>query len=114
VIVRIWGRSYELVITVKGSALSISLGGVDIVKSSIPFQLPRMQVGFFCAGPKKIHFRNFQILSEKPQAFVVMQFNTSEYEAPFSDVIAPVCERGGLRVYRADFTKKPASSFPTL
>jgi hypothetical protein len=101
------GCPYELIITVKGSALNVSLGGVDIVKSSIPFQLHGMQVGFFCSGPKKIYFRNFQIVSEKPQAFVVMQFNTAEYEALFWDVIAPVCERGGLRVYRADFTKQP-------
>jgi hypothetical protein len=101
------GHRYELVISVKGSALNISLGGVNILKYSIAFQLPGLQVGIFCAGPKKIYFRNFQILSEKPQAFVVMQFNTPEYEALFRDVIGPACEREGLRVYRADFTKKP-------
>ena len=59
------GHSYELVISVKGSALNILLGGVHIVKYSIRFQLPGMQVGIFCSGPKKIYFRNFQILSEK-------------------------------------------------
>jgi hypothetical protein len=101
------GRSYELVISVKGAAINISLGGVDIVKTSVPFQLSRMQVGIFCSAPKKIYFRNFQILSEKPQAFVVMQFDTPEYEALFREVIAPGCEKGGLRVYRADFTKRP-------
>jgi hypothetical protein len=101
------GRRYELVISAKGSALNTSFDGVDIVNYSIPFQLPGLQVGIFCAGPKKIYFRNLHILSEKPQAFVVMQFNTPEYEALFRDVIAPVCERGGLRVYRADFTKQP-------
>jgi hypothetical protein len=72
-------RRYELVISVKGSVFNISLGGVNILKYSVPFQLPGMQVGVFCAGPKKIYFREFQILSEKPQAFVVMQFNTPEY-----------------------------------
>ena len=36
-----------------------------------------------------------------------MQFNTAEYEALFTDVIAPVCEKEGFRVYRADFTKRP-------
>ena len=100
-------RRYELVISVKGSALNISLDGVNILKHSLPFQLPGMQVGVFCAGSKKIYFRDIQILSEKPQAFVVMQFNTPEYEALFMDVIAPTCERENLRVYRADFTKKP-------
>ena len=100
-------RSYELLISIKGSALNVSLDGVNIVKYSARHQLFGMQVGIFCAGPKKIYFRNFQVLPEKPQAFVVMQFNTPEYEALFSDVIMPTCERENLRVYRADFAMKP-------
>jgi hypothetical protein len=100
-------RRYELVISVRGSALNVSLNGVNILKDAIPFQLPGMQVGIFCGGPKRIYFRKLRILPEKPQAFVVMQFNTPDYEALFREVITPACEKEGLRVYRADFTKKP-------
>jgi nucleoside 2-deoxyribosyltransferase len=36
-----------------------------------------------------------------------MQFNTPEYEALFTEIITPVCEKEGFSVYRADFTKRP-------
>jgi hypothetical protein len=101
------GISYELIITIKGTTVVASLDGVDIVRTSLSFQLPGLQVGIFAAGPKNIYFRNLQIVTERPQAFVVMQFDTPQYEALFREVIAPACEKEGLRVYRADFTKKP-------
>jgi hypothetical protein len=101
------GRRYGLTITVKASSLSLSLDGVIVAQQTLPFPLPGMQVGLFCASHKKIYYRNFAIKSEKPQAFVVMQFNTAEYDALFNDVIIPICENRGFRVYRADLAKKP-------
>jgi hypothetical protein len=101
------GRRYELIISVKASSLNLSLDGVSVAEQILPFPLPGMQVGLFCASHKKIYYRNLEIKSEKPQVFVVMQFNTAEYDSLFNDVIVPVCENEGFRVYRADFTKQP-------
>lgn len=43
----------------------------------------------------------------KPQAFVVMQFNTREYEDLFEEVIQPQCELAGLETFRATDTYSP-------
>lgn len=101
------GRSYQLELIVKGSSLSVVLDGVNMARHTLPFAFPGLQVGIFCAAPKKVFFRNFSVECERPQAFVIMQFNTPEYESLFRDVITPVCEKSGLRVYRGDFTKHP-------
>jgi len=41
------------------------------------------------------------------KAFVVMQFNTPEYEELYRDVIKPVCESMGLNPFRASDTYSP-------
>jgi hypothetical protein len=101
------GRRYEIALSVRGSAIRVLLDDVEIIQHTLPFELPGLQAGIFCAGPKRIYFRNFTIHTEKPQAFIVMQFNTPEYEALFNEVITPACEKEGFSVYRADFTKRP-------
>jgi len=100
-------RPYNLEILVRGSAITLIIDGVEIATEVLPFQLPGKQVGVFAAGHKDIHFRNFIVEPIRPQVFVVMQFNTPAYDALFNDVITPVCEEVGLRVFRADFTHLP-------
>jgi hypothetical protein len=100
-------QPYKIDIIVQGSIASFFLDGVELARDTVPRQLVGMQVGVFCASKGDIHFRNFKIDSRRPQAFVVMQFNTPEYEALFKDVIEPVCIEMGLDPYRADFTLLP-------
>jgi hypothetical protein len=69
--------------------------------------LPGRQVGLFAYGRNKITFKNFRVTATRPQAFVVMQFNTQQYEDLLSEVIEPVCESVGLRAYRASDTYSP-------
>jgi hypothetical protein len=101
------GCRYPIEVSVRGSNIRVMLNGVEILRHNIPFELPGLQISIFCAGPKKIFFRDFQVDLERPQAFVVMQFNTPEYESLFNEVIKPTCENEGLRIYRADFSKQP-------
>lgn len=101
------GRRYQIEVSIRGLAIRLLLNGVEIVRHTLPFALPGLQVGIFCAGPKNIYFRDFQVDAEEPQAFIVMQFDTPEYEALFNEVIKPVYEKEGFRVYRADFAKRP-------
>ena len=100
-------RPYNIEVIVQGSSVSLSVDGVEVGRQILPFQLAGRQTGIFCGGPTDIHFRNFTVESVRPQAFVVMQFNTPEYEALFSDVIQPVCDELGLQAYRADQTYLP-------
>ena len=100
-------RPYDIEIVIQGSSASLSVDGVEVARQILPFQLTGKQAGVFCIGPTDIHFRNLAIESIRPQAFVVMQFNTPEYEALFADVIEPVCDELGLRAYRADQTYLP-------
>lgn len=97
---------YDLEINVKGSTLKLSLDGVEVGSVQAPFQLAGKQTGVFCIARSDIQFRNFLVQSDKPQAFVVMQF-TPEYDELFKDVIVPACEEVGLIPYRADQTFSP-------
>jgi nucleoside 2-deoxyribosyltransferase len=100
-------QPYKIDIIIQGSVASFFLDGVEVARDTVSQQLAGKQVGVFCASKGDIHFRNFKIESRRPQAFVVMQFNTPEYEALFKDVIEPVCIEMGLDPYRADFTHMP-------
>ncbi|MCW5983453.1 MAG: hypothetical protein KIT09_35500 [Bryobacteraceae bacterium] len=98
---------YQVDVVVRGSVLTLSVNGVEVGTGNLPFQLPGHQVGIFCIGISDIHFRRFHVDSTLPQAFVVMQFNTSEYEELYQDVIRPVCESMGLKPFRASDTYSP-------
>lgn len=100
-------QSYHLEIEVRGLSLTVKLDGVELGSGSLPSQLSRRQVGLFCQNKWDIHFRNLQIESARPQAFVVMQFNPPEYEELFNDVIVPVCRQMGLEPFRASQTYYP-------
>lgn len=100
-------RWYNLDIDVKGSTMRLSLNGVEVGSVQAPFQFSGRQTGIFCVSRSDVRFRNFQVDSVRPQAFVVMQFNTPEYDELFKDVIAPACEEMGLTPYRADQTFAP-------
>lgn len=59
------------------------------------------QVEFLLQGSQEIKVRNIKATASKPQAFVVMQF-TDTFNALYTDVIKPTCERFGLEAIRAD------------
>jgi hypothetical protein len=102
-------RITRLNIKVRSTANKIDLiiNGVITNTYNTDTALPGRQVGLFAYGRNKITFRNFQVTATRPQAFVVMQFNTRQYEDLLSEVIEPVCDSVGLRAYRASDTYSP-------
>ena len=101
-------RPYNIKVDIRGSSATLFVDGVEIGRSVLPpFAIPGYPCGIFCGGLGKIHFRNIMIEAATPNAFVVMQFDTPEYDALFRDVIVPVCTTAGLQPYRADFTYMP-------
>jgi hypothetical protein len=101
------GRSYQLEANVKGSFITVQLDGVELGSGDLPIQLSGKPVGLFTQNFSNIHFRHFRVESERPLAFVVMQFNPPEYEELFNDVIVPVCDKMGLLPFRSSQTYYP-------
>ncbi len=61
-----------------------------------------------CVNRGGVTFRNFRIAAVQPQAFVVMQFNTREFDDLFNQVIDPVCTKAGLRAFEPIRPSLPA------
>ena len=100
------GVSYDLLISARGSQVSIRLDGVNVLTANLPIPLPRGQAGVWCMGARDIRISNFTVTREKPKAFVVMQF-TPPYNELYTDVIRPVCDELGLQAVRTDETFGP-------
>jgi hypothetical protein len=101
------GRTYQLEVDVRGSLLTVLVDGVEILSGNLRFPLVGRQLGFFCQNRKDVHFKNLEVKTKRPMAFVVMQLNPPEYEELFHKVIVPVCERMGLEAFRASQTFEP-------
>ena len=101
------GRNYHLEVSVKGSFITVQLDGVEIGSGDLPFQLSGKPVGLYTQSSSDVYFRHFRVESERPLAFVVMQFNPPEYEELFNDVIVPVCDKMGLLAFRSSQTYYP-------
>ena len=59
------------------------------------------RVELLLQGSQEIKVRNIKTTASTPQAFVVMQFSDA-FNALYTDVIKPTCERFGLKAIRAD------------
>jgi hypothetical protein len=95
------GRSYNVIVTLLGSAVSLTVNDVVVLQRELPYPLPGDQVGLFASGAQSVHFAGFEVQAEKPRAFVVMQF-TPSFDTLYRDVIKPVSEGRGLDAQRAD------------
>ncbi|MHA8070179.1 hypothetical protein ACS6L2_12910 [Aquirufa ecclesiirivi] len=97
---------YKLEVEVKGSTISMNVDGITVLVTTLPFIIPISQVGLFCLGTDEIIIKNYKIHSERPKAFVVMQFS-SPFNELYQDVIKPICDECKLNVLRADETYGP-------
>lgn len=99
-------KFYKLEVEVKGSTVTLTVDGITVLVTTLPFVIPISQVGLFCLGTDDITIRNYKIHSERPKAFVVMQFS-SPFNELYQDVIKPICDECKLNVLRADETYGP-------
>lgn len=100
------GRPYHLQAQVTGSRVKVSLDGIQVLDSNLPFTLPRGQSGIWASGRLDISFSDYNVEPELPKLFVVMQF-TTPFDELYLDVIKPVGEDLGFIVARADETHGP-------
>ena len=84
---------------VLGSRIDLFVNEVKVC--STLRNISKSQVELFLRGPQEIKVRNIKATASKPQAFVVMQFSDA-FNALYTDVIKPTCEKFGLTAIRAD------------
>jgi hypothetical protein len=102
------GHAYDIEVQVQGSLIAGLIDGVEVMRYSVDSDvIGGQQFGILCGSLGRIDISNIVVKSERPKAFIVMQFNTPEYEALYKDVLQPVCEREGLIPYRGDSTYLP-------
>ncbi len=94
---------YIVKVSVTGSYITLNVDGVDILSHILPVTLPQTQVGIWCRSKSNITITNYKVCSEKPRAFVVMQF-TPPFDKLYKDVIQEICkeEAFGIEPIRAD------------
>jgi len=100
------GKNYEIEVKIYGQKVILRVNRITIFDFQLPEPLKGSQTGLFAWGSSEINFSDISISSEKPRAFVVMQF-TEPYDSLYQEVIKPVCEEMNLSVYRADEVYKP-------
>lgn len=99
-------KVYKVEVELKGSKVILTVNGIVVLVTTLPFVVPISQVGVFCLGTNDIVIKNYKIHSEEPKAFVVMQFS-SPFNELYQDVIKPICDEFKLKVLRADETYGP-------
>lgn len=100
------GKDYEIEVKIYGQKVILKVNRITISEFQLPEPLKGSQTGLFAWGSGEIKFSDISISSEKPKAFVVMQF-TEPYESLYQEVIKPVCEEMNLFFYKADEVYKP-------
>lgn len=100
------GQDYEIAVSVTGSKLVLTVDGVDVIVTNLPFVLPHNQVGLWCQDTHEITISGFQVQAQRPTAFVVMQF-TKPYDDLYAEVVRPICEEYQITALRADETYGP-------
>jgi hypothetical protein len=95
------GQEYSVKVNVRGSRVNLIVDNVNVTSVNLPWSLPTSQVGIFCRSKNYVTVSNFSLETQKPKAFVVMQF-TSPYNELYTDVIKSVCQDFGIDVIRAD------------
>lgn len=99
-------RPYHLQAQVTGSRVIVTLDNIRVIDTNLPFSLPRGQSGIWAMGPHDISFTGYDVETERPKLFVVMQF-TEPFNDLYTDVIRPIGGEIGFEVIRADETSGP-------
>lgn len=91
---------YHIEISVNGSIAKLLVDGVLICSSNIP-SISREQLSLVARSRSEVTIKDFEIKTEKPKVFVVMQFS-EEYDHLYKEVIKVVCEDFGYECFRGD------------
>jgi len=79
-------RDYLLQVTLTGQELTMLVDGITVLQHLLPEPLMGRQLGLIAAGAQKVSFTEFKSHSDRPKAFVAMQFG-EPYFTLYRDVI---------------------------
>lgn len=100
-----WGErpplNEEIIVEVRVSGSRIDLYINKILVCTAYYKIYPSQVTLFITGTKEIIVKDFSVSTQKSSAFIVMQF-TEEFNALYTEVIKPTCEKYGLKAIRGD------------
>jgi hypothetical protein len=99
-------RPYHLKARVTGSRVVVTLDNIQVIDTNLNFTLPRGQSGIWVRGLHDISFAGYDVETERPKLFVVIQF-TEPFNDLYTDVIRPLAQELGFEVIRADETYGP-------
>lgn len=99
-------RPYRVELQVKGQSVRLLVDTVRVLEDTLPSPLTDDQIGLTAFGSAPVRFKDVELVSSKPKAFVVMQFG-EPYDSLYQEVIKPVAESMGLDAYRADDVYRP-------
>lgn len=95
-------EDYQMEVRVGGSRLTLMVNGVTVATANLPNPLQQVrQAGVWCASYGDIHIHDYRVLTEKPRAFVVMQFSDA-FNDVYASVIKNICGEFGIDALRAD------------
>jgi len=92
---------YRIETIFRGSNVQLSVNSVKVFEHNLPHALAGDQVGIWAYGDDRVTFRDVQVATLRPRAFVVMQF-TEPYNSLWEEVIKPVAGKVGFDAYRSD------------
>ena len=82
---------YNLRVQLVGSKVSLFIDEVEVLSYLLPTPLKQSQVGLFLFSNSDVVIKNYKVNSEKPKAFVIMEF-TDQFNDLYDEVIKSVCE----------------------
>ncbi len=99
-------RPYRVSVTLQGQSVGLIVDDILVMETTLPYPMSGDQIGLMAWGKKPVRFEDLRFTTDKPRAFVVMQFS-EPYDNLYREVIKPIAERSGLEVLRADDVFKP-------
>lgn len=89
----------DIEVRVNGSRIDLFINRILVCTAY--YKIKPCQVTLFMTGQSEFTVQDFVVTTQKPTAFIVMQF-TDEFNALYTEVIKPTCERYGLTAIRGD------------
>lgn len=90
---------YQVKLEVNGSNIHFYINEVLVCEAIGSSALGQIELVY--RGEEKLTIKNFTVQSERPKAFVVMQFS-DDFNDLYQEVIKPVCETYGYECKRGD------------
>jgi hypothetical protein len=106
-------RDYVLQVNLSGQELRVLVDDVPVIQHLLSRPLEGRQVGLIAAGNQEVSFSDFEVESDRPRAFVVMQF-AEPFHTFYREVIQKQADAAGFDVVRIDEKAGPGIIFQDI